>query len=689
MNWTSFISIWWLIPVAAICFLLARVFYQKKGWIIELSPKMRSLLIGLRALVLFSLVLLLFGIVFEYKSYRDEKPILINILDNSSSVLNYKDSSEIKKQLATFENSINTELADKYSLVSLPLFEEGKDPKFKGEITNISSHLEMIRNLYVNRNIGAIIITSDGNYNQGSNPIYTAEGFNFVPFYTLAIGDTVQKKDQLIKDVVANEYAYLKNNFPIEVEVEGRKVKNLTTSVELYEGNRLLQKQTITFTDDFAFKQVAFQLTADKIGIHRYTVKIPAVKAEYNLKNNQRDFYVEILDSRNKILLLTEAPHPDITAVKATLETNENIEVQSELISKWDKKTENLDLVVWHEPGNNPNQSVFNLLKDKRIPVLFFIGPNSSSINFLKSELGIGVPNNNQIDELQPLLNKNFDAFSISDELRNFLSNVPPLNSRYGKFILPNSSLVFLNQRIGPIEKQDPLQFFYQKNNTKYGVVLGEGIWKWRLNDYVKNESFLHFDEWVNKTCQYLITKENKAPFVVQLPKRFDKNQDVIVNAELYDKSMELTNKEIVYFELKDENGRLKKFSFAKTDKAYRLFLGKLKPGFYNWIARTSRSGQKLSKSGSFIVNDLQIEDLDNEANHAVLRQISEKTKGSFALLNNPDQLIKSLKNRPDIATVSYAESNFLELIDWRWFFVLLLFAFGTEWFLRKWWGGY
>ena len=280
MNWTSLISAWWLLPVAVVCFLGARFLYQKKGWLVDLDKKYRAILIALRTFVLLSLVLLLFGIVFEYKKYRDEKPMLIHVIDNSKSAKNYKDSAQVESNVAKLSSAIANELSEKYSIVTMPLHETGKKIQFSGETTNLSSHIESLRNLYVNKNIGAFLLTTDGNYNEGSSPLYTAEGFNFVPFYTLGIGDTIYKRDQLIRDVISNEYAYLNNSFPVEVEIEGRKVKGLNTFVELYEGNRLIEKKSIRFEEDFSFKQVSFQLNAAKIGVQRYTVKLPNADRE-------------------------------------------------------------------------------------------------------------------------------------------------------------------------------------------------------------------------------------------------------------------------------------------------------------------------------------------------------------------------------------------------------------------------
>ena len=94
-----------------------------------------------------------------------------------------------------------------------------------------------------------------------------------------------------------------------------------------------------------------FQLKADKVGVQSYTAVISNLSGEYSIKNNRRNFYIEVVDARSKILLISAAPHPDMSAVKDVLERNEKYEVKSILMKDWDQSLAKVDLVIWHEPG--------------------------------------------------------------------------------------------------------------------------------------------------------------------------------------------------------------------------------------------------------------------------------------------------------------------------------------------------
>lgn len=651
----------------------------------------RILLISLRALSLILLFLLLLGILFEYKSYRNEKPVIITVIDNSSSVLNYKDSNEVKTKLSDYQSKLQEKLGSRFDYYAVNLFVNPTNKmNFDGEETNLSAVLERIHSDFYNRNIGGVTLLSDGNFNKGINPLYVAEKFNVTPFFTVGVGDTVPKKDQYVKAVTSNDFAFLKNDFPVEVEVEAIKMGVRSANVTILKNGKIVANQTISYADpNYSFKQINFTLPAEQVGIQRYTASLTVVDGEYNTKNNSRDFYIEILDARSKVLLLAGAPHPDIAALKSVIEKDENLTVQSTLTKDWDNNTKDIDLVVWHEPGWQTNNAALETILSKKIPVLYIIGASSTANEVSRLGLGLKIPGGNQMDDIEAKYNSGFVPFEISDELKDFFNYLPPLKSKFGNVNWPAGIDVMLYQRLGNIQKKDPLLFFGKQNGVKYGVLYGEGLWRWKMNDFSRNGSFAYFNEFIQKITQYLVVRQNTSPFIVSLPKRISKSEEFIVKAEFYNEAMDLITTPIVNFELKNEAGKVNKFEFGQSGNAYRLNCGRLQPGKYDWKANTKFNGKSYFKSGSFIVEDIVIEDLDNQADHQVLRQIASQTNGKFFKLGELDQLYDELNKRDDLVNISYAESTFIDLIDWKLLFFLLLIALVAEWSLRRFFGGY
>ena len=161
------------------------------------------------------------------------------------------------------------------------------------------------------------------------------------------------------------------------------------------------------------------------------------------------------------------------------------------------------------------------------------------------------------------------------------------------------------------------------------------------------------------------------------------------MSAEFYNASFDLTTSPEIAFYLTNAEGVSTEYTFGKNEKDYTLDLGTLNQGVYNWKASAKYSGLNHKKSGSFIVENRSVEDLETHANHNILEQISTKSKGQFYTLNKTEKLINEIENRKDIVNVSYQESIFLKLIDWKLLLVGIVFLLSIEWFVRRYSGLY
>jgi len=693
MKFISDISLFWLIPIGAIAFFLTYLFYRKDAWLNDIPNWTKKSLFALRFLSLLFIGILLLGILFESFTYRKEKPILITLVDNSHSLKNYKDSAKVAQKINAFNEQLKETFSEKFELVSYAIgdnFRQTESFNLKDQHSNLSDGFEQIYSQYYNRNIGGIVFISDGNFNEGPNPIYSAEKIALTPIFTLGVGDTIPHKDQLIRDVTTNEIAFLKNKFPVEIDVEALKVGKINGKVSIFHNNKTVASTNVNFENgQFDFKHVTFELEATEIGFQNYVVEVAPIAGEYTTKNNRRSFYIEILDGRNKIVLLAGAPHPDVSALKYVLEKDENVQVESKLIGDWDKKLDKVDLVIWHEPGINFNQAVLDAIRNAGKPILFFAGPNTNGNTIKKLDIGMSIGNSNQTDEVQPGVNAGFELFELTTELQNTLRFYPPVKVKYGEIKLNPQNKVLLAQRLGDFYKKDPILYFGEKANVKYGVFLGEGIWKWKINEYSRTKSTAMFEELIQKITQFLVIKQNASSLRITLPRRFSKGEEVKIKAEFYNESLELITKPKISFILKDERNNKSNFEFGVSGNFYVLPLGTLKPGKYTWIASTNHNGKKHTKNGTFVVEDIEIESLETVANHGLLNQISKNSNGEFYQLSNYEKLLADLEKREDIVEMSYEESAFNDLLDYFWLLLLICLTLTAEWFLRRWNGSY
>lgn len=692
MNLISDFSLFWLIPIALFSLGLTFLIYQNKGWVKELISWQKQTLRILRFCSIFLILFLLLGLIFQSIKYREEKPIFIALVDNSASMMNYKDSSIVKKNITAFKDRLKKQFGEQFELVELVVGSKVSSNKvdFTEKVSALELGFEKINVDYYNRNIGGIAFISDGNYNVGANPTYAAEKIGLTPIFSLIVGDTIQKKDHFIKHITVNDIAFLKNEFPVEVDIEAYKIGGRNIVLGIYQNGKKIASQSFNYSDKKQdFKQVNFILKADKIGFQTYTVKLESIDGEYNYQNNERNFYVEIIDSRNKVLILSGAPHPDIAALKNVLERNENIETIASLTSKWDRSLDKVDLIIWHEPGIAFNQSILELINLKKIPIFFVIGPNTSNGVITKLNLGLSTANGNQTDDNQATFNTTFSSFELSEKVLEALDYFPPLKSKFGEIKISASNEILLNQRIGKITKKEPLLFFLTKTNTKYGILYGEGLWRWKMNDYIRNLNQDAFNELFGKILNYLLVKQEPVGLRVKFPKRLTIDEEVFVNASFYNSSLIPITTPKISIEVKDQNGKSYKSQFGVLGTSYKLALGKLNPGNYSWVASTIYKGKTQEKKGSFIVEDIQIEKNQSSSNQGVMKQLAEVSNGGFYPLENYEKALVDISKRQDIAKISYAETTFKDLIEYVWVFVLLFLLLSSEWFLRRWFGSY
>ena len=76
-------------------------------------------------------------------------------------------------------------------------------------------------------------------------------------------------------------------------------------------------------------------------------------------------------------------------------------------------------------------------------------------------------------------------------------SDFPPLKDKFGKINFSKNYQSFLFQNVQGIQTNQPLLATINYNSSKQLILFGEGFWKWRVQSYLKNNSFNSFDSFV------------------------------------------------------------------------------------------------------------------------------------------------------------------------------------------------
>ena len=621
--WLLSLCVWVGLAYAGILYFIGN---SKESW----SFQFKILLSSLRFIVVALLVLLLFQPLIETSETRVEKPVVV------LSMVSTKDSNEVRTNFLNNWKALTEKLGADYEVVPL-LFGDnvsnGNDATFSDQITHFGKLQRSIDARFSGRNLTALVIASDGLYNKGPHPVSILKQLN-IPVFTVGVGDTTLHRDLLISNVSANKIAYLGNDFPIRLNIEGRKALGKSTVVTVSKNGVQLASQSISFSSEREFKNIEFSLPANQVGIHAYTATIQAIDNEDNIRNNSEQVYIEVIDNRQKVLILENSPHPDITAIAEALLLQENYEVTVQTVDLFTDNVNKFDMLIGYQipalggRGNNVIQEAFK----SKIPCWFVLGAQTdfNAFNALASGFSLN-GYQSKLSDINASLNPSFSFFSLSNEFAQALPLLPPLAVPFGNYSAAPEVQALLTQRIGKIATDVPLLGFGGTPEHRVAVLSGEGIWRWKMALYQMEETHDVFNHFIQQAAQFMGVKENKE----------------------------------------------------------KLNAGLLPPGAYSYTAKAFNGTTEFTKSGGFTVNNISVETARTIADFQLLEQLSSSTNGKRFNASALDDLVNEIKNRKEITSVSFEEKKVRELIDWFPLLVALLSLLGIEWFLRKWNGSY
>lgn len=681
--------VWYFVFCTAIGFLFSWLLYRKLNSFKDAKTWLIKVLFGLRFIVITIISFLLLSPLLKYIQREVDKPIIVLIQDNSESIIQRNAFNFINTTYKENYNKLVSKLEENYQVDQYSFTDKLTDSvnfTFDGKQTDIAHALSEINNSYLNRNVGAVILASDGIINKGANPIYIKNILK-APIYSIALGDTTILKDLLIHKINQNQLAYLNNTFPLEVLVDAKKLVGKNSELLISQNGKNILSQTILIDNNNWTKSFQFQIKAEKIGIQKYTVALKTIAGEYTILNNQREVFIDVIDSRQKILILSATPHPDIAAFKQAIQSNDNYEVQTYLADNFNGNLKDYSLVFLHQlPSKSSNNNkLFADLENFKIPLFFIIGEQTSvgNLNPLQNIVQLTAPRGTS-NSVTPLFNEGFSLYTVSDELKKSWQNKEELNAPFCNYKVMPGANVFLKQKIGSVNTEYPLLAFNGTEERKMGLLLAEGIWKWRMQDYVINTNHNLFNEFVFKIIQYLSVRTEKKNLSVSNRKSFFENESIAFEAEVYNASFELVNTPDVFITVTDSTEKKYQFTFSKTQNAYKLNAGIFPSGYYTFEATTSLSNKIFTDKGSFLIKPVVEEISNTTANHLLLKDIANRNYGEMVLPNNMLTLADLIDKREDVKSVSHSEIKLIEMINLAWLFFLILALLSIEWFLRK-----
>lgn len=670
--------------------LVTGISYYKSNPFGEVARWKKHLVVALRFFGTFLIALLLLQPLLKQTKSTIEKPLLPVLVDHSQSIRGTQPGTFAAEELPAFLEELEKKLGDAYEVFPINFdMERVRDSiDFTAVHTDFGLLFSQVKQRFRHAHLGGVVLFTDGIPTRGQAPEYLIQQLD-MPLFAIGIGDTSPRVDAKIFNVIANNTVFLDNLFQVEVQVKAEQLSGKSGVLTLVHEGKTISSKPVRFTAPNQTLQFSFSINADKVGLRKYTARISAFEGEENTNNNQQDFFVEVKDSRKKIVLVANNPHPDIAALRRAIENFEEYELEVYTKSAMDKPIADAHVLILHQVPARGDRGIPNAISSFPNNVLHIVGPEMDLRDWQRFQSHIKVTSSPAFENLIPVVNPNFSLFQVEAAFEPLFNSFPPLRGFLNNFEFEGTGESLLQAKIARVTTDRPVLFLGAHENKRFGFINGTGLWRWRIYNFKEAKNHKAFDNLVGQMMQYLSTKELEERLTVAGPTRVNENEPIVFSARLLDANLERTNAPELNLVVKSSAGKIFDYTFNREGDGYGLRIKGLESDQYSFVAKTRIGSENFEKTGSFIIEKIDAEYLDLQARFDWLENAAEQSNGKFYTFTDRNQLIADLENDFKTPALLKTTTDTEPLLSWRVLLFIIVTLLGAEWFLRKYFGAY
>ena len=660
-----------LAAIVALIVVFLQYFYKPK-----VKGKTKIGLSFLRFCSIFGILLLLINPKFTKKKYQIEKANLVFLVDNSSSIR--KDSSLVNSTLEDLKS--HTDLQNKFTINTYSFGEKFNNTtafSFHEKNSNISKALQTLEDIYA-RSSTAVVLLTDGNQTIGQDyeHLEFTKDFNLFP---MCIGDTTAYEDIRVAQIQSNPYSFLNNKFPIEILVNYQGKNTVSKKVTVTIDGEKAYQEKIQLSKENTSKMIRTTLKSKRVGLKSVEVSVDHLTNEKNRLNNKKSTYVEVIDETTKIGIVSSILHPDIGALKKSIEVNEQRQVYLLDPTAETSALDKIDAFILYQP-NTSFSKIYGYIQKKQSST-FIITGTKTDWNFLNTKqkkiaVAQGFPN----QEASPIVNTSFSKFDVSEFNTE---DYPPLETNAGPIQNLGNLESILTMQIKGVAIDNPILMVSGGENRKEAFWFGENIWKWRVQEYRNQKNFINFDAFLSKILVYLTSSKSKNRLNVDYKPIYQGVNNAKITATYFDEAFTLDRNASLQISIKNKDtGEKKIIPMLLKDTFFEVDLSGLESGKYNFTV--SLADKKYTKSGTFSILEFNPEKQFLSANYKKLTALASTANGTLYFPNQNAALKKQLLQENAFVPLQKKTENIVPLVDFRFLLGLVVLLLALEWFIRK-----
>jgi len=676
------------------------------------------LLIVSRSLSLLLLCLVLFGSVLRFTWQKTRPPVLGLLMDVSRS-MGIEENGRVRGSiLQEILHSPELEILKKRTTLESYLFSDRLIPLktldsdslfFTGTATDLAQALKSLSERRRGIPLSGVLVLSDGAHNMGEDPIHVGETLSF-PVYAVTIGESRQKPDLVLGQILTNEITYVGNRVPVEIAVRGPGFAGKHAWVRLKAEGEILDEAEVLVPDDGLETSVRLYFTPSQPGFFRMSCEITRMEGEFTFENNFREMYTKVLKSKLSVLLLAGSPSPDFAFVKRILEADENLKV----ITRTEKRNagfyegpfpsddilQSIDVLLLLDMPcpDTPlsiGQKITELLGKRRVPFLLIAGKQTDfqKLESAKELLPFDLPQKSMESYVLLKLTSEGEthpALRICEEReenQTVWHQLPPIFSSWS-LIEPKSGSQILATGVpeklsGSFEEKGvPMVFSLQANGGKSLVFLGHGLYRWDLLMRGTGSTHEVLKGFLENAVRWLATHEEGKTVRISTDKRvYRAGEDIFLSAQVYSETYQPVEGALVTLTVTSPSGefpiQLEDVGGGRYKKTFRVF----ESGMYALIGEALFQRRSLGKDKTeFSVSSFNPEFLDTRANPELMKSLAWTTGGK----SGPPDSLASLINAMHFSPHVLHFSREIELYDSPWVLAAIVFFLSLEWLIRK-----
>lgn len=587
--------------------------------------------------------------------------------------------------------------------------------------TNLDEGLRVAKRRHDNTR--AMIVLSDGDWNQGESPVSAATELRFdhVHVYPMAVGSDSYLPDLELSNVKAPAFSILGESVLMTFRLKSHMKRDLRTVVKLKSSFGVeASKEVFIPAGHMINEQILW--SANRSGEFDLTLEVPVEREERIKTNNSRAFKVSVKQEILKVLLVDSLPRWEYRYLRNALMRDPGVAVNTLLLHPDMKrgggrgyikafpdgkdKISEYDVIFIGDVGVGKGELTQENLKmikgvvEKQGSGLVFLpGIRGRQLTFGKTVLNDLLP-----VELDPA-NPKGSAFrtpsrlkltrSGSDHLLTLLTSSPAGNYMLWKNLpgfywsapvlraKPGSDVLAVHSSQRNQWGRIPLLVTQKQGNGTVLFLGTDNAWRWRRGV----EDRFHYRFWgqvVRWMAHPRHMSHKKGVRLFYSPENPEQGNQVNFQATVFDENGFPLTEGTVTADLITPDNRQQRLTLDPVDGGWGVFTGKFKAktaGKYKLTIRAPELGHVLHTI--IIASRKTVEKVGVPARYGALKDIAKTTKGQFFMTGKMDDMIAEIQALPkeDLLT-----SRSPLWSRW-WWGLCILGMMCVYWVLRKLWG--